>query len=487
MQFIIEVIPSQRKVSLMSSMSLIYKIHILFLIATIGANGTKAQIVKLPSYLLETGGIVSTGRQSPFWLVSNQFGRQSTKSASGFLSARFETSGDTSKGFDYNYGLEIVDRFDGDNTFWIHQAYFKARLHFLYLRAGKCEESYGIQDSMLSSGSALWSDNSRPMPKIVLGSNGFVNVPFTKGYVQLNGMLSHGWFGNDGYVKNVYLHHKYLYIKLGGKLPVNISWGLHHYAMWGGTDPVLGSLPDGWDAYRRVFFNHRGNAENPNTPVNDTLNRLGNHLGSRNYAIDIKLKPVSVSLYYQTIFEDNSGYKRHFMPDGLWGIALNSHMDSKIVYKLLYEYFNSDYQSGGIKYEDDGTTVVDDYFNNYLYQSGWTYHGYTIGSPLITSPVLHNKKRTGIANNRVKAHHIGIAGKVKIINYKILATWSRNFGTYGNPFPETRYSKSVFLQFSNDYERTKGFETVLQLGFDIGDMYGNNMGIGIIVRKHGIF
>lgn len=468
-------------------MFLKFKILIVCFVLVTVYNST-AQIIKLPSYVLESGASISSGRQNPFWFVSNQFGRQSVKPASGFLSAQVAALDDTSRNIDYTYGLELFDRFDGDNEFQVHQAYFKLKLHFLQFRIGKCEESYGNQDSILSSGSALWSKNARPMPKVATGTNGYVNVPCTKGYLKLNGLLSHGWFGEDGYVKNVYLHHKYLYLKLGGSLPVNITWGLQHYAMWGGKDPVLGTMPKNLDAYMRVFFNQRGNPDNPNTSEYDTLNRLGNHLGSRNYAIDIRLQRVKISVYYQTIFEDNSGFKKHFMRDGLWGIVLKKRDNDNIFNSILYERFYSMYQSGSLKPDHNlWSTGFDNYFNHFLYRSGWTYHGYTIGSPFITSPVLNDEKSTGITNNRVIAHHIGIAGKINVVNYRILATWSRNYGTYPAPFAETRHSGSLFFQFSNDYTRSKGFETVLQFGLDRGEMYGNNMGIGVIVRKHGAF
>ncbi len=464
------------------------KILVVLFVLAVFSNVSTGQIVKLPSYILESGASLSSGRQSPFWFVCNQFGKQSVNNASGFLSAQITAHEDTSKKIDYTYGLELFDRVDGENKFWLHQAYFRVRMQFLYLRVGKCEESYGNQDSILSSGSALWSKNPRPMPKIVIGTNDFVNVPFTKGYLKFNGLLAHGWFGEGGYAKDVYLHHKYINLKLGGNLPVNLTWGLHHYAMWGGVDPVLGPAPNNLDAYWRVFLNRPGNPEDPNTSEYDTLNRLGNHLGSRNYAVDIRLRPFKIRVYYQTIFEDNSGFKKHFMRDGLWGIVMRTRESDKIINSVLYERFYTMYQSGRLKPDHNlKSTEVDNYFNHYFYQSGWTYHGFTIGSPLITSPELSTEKTRGISNNRLIAHHIGISGKINIVNYRILATWSRNYGTYPMPFSESRHSGSLLFQFSNDYSRTKGLEAVLQFGVDRGEMYGNNMGIGVIVRKHGAF
>jgi hypothetical protein len=325
------------------------------------------------------------------------------------------------------------------------------------------------------------------MPKIVLGTTGYVNVPFTKGYIQFNGLLSHGWFGDDGYVKDVYLHHKFLYVKVGGRFPVNISYGLEHYAQWGGVHPNYGPLPAGWDAYKRIFTAHEGNSGDLTTPADDSLNRLGNHLGSRRYGLDIKLKKVWVNFYYQTIFEDNSGKREYFMRDGLWGIALKNQSTDRIINTVLYELFNSTYQSGGIIVQDDGLRLVDNYYNNYLYQSGWTYHGYTIGTPFISSPELMSDSVIGLENNRVIAHHVACAGTIRNINYKVFFTWSANKGTYYAPFPKTRRTGSVMLQLSNDYSLTNGFEAILQFAFDKGNMYGNNLGVGITIRKHGVF
>lgn len=463
------------------------RLTVILLLWAFTSFAIRAQKVKLPFYALEAGNSLNTGRHTPFWLISNQFGKQSVRHASGYVSAGFETKKDSSRVLDYNYGFELFERFDGDNNFWIHQAYFMARYRFLCLRFGKKEETYGNQDS-LSSGSVLWSENARPLPKLVLSTNGYTDIPFTKGYVQVNGLLSHGWFGKNGYVKNAYLHHKYLYIKLGGRLPVNISYGLQHYAMWAGSDPVLGSLPHGWDTYERIFFAREGDPDNPDTPENESKNRVGNHLGSRNYGIDIKLKRMLINLYYQTIFEDNSGRRQKFMPDGLWGVSLKTRSANKFVNTVMYERFRSVYQSGGIHHEIDGSTAVDDYFNHFLYRSGWTYFGNTIGTPLITSPVLSPQSSPGIINNRVTAHHIGCSGKIKnFVSYKILVTLSRNYGTYTSPFPETRLSKSVLLHLSNNYKRIKGFETSLQVAFDLGEMYGNNLGIALALRKYGMF
>ena len=53
-----------------------------------------------------------------------------------------------------------------------------------------------------------------------------------------------------------YLHHKNVYVRVGGDLPIHAHYGFHHYAMWGWTSPEYGDLPDGWDTYKKIFFTY---------------------------------------------------------------------------------------------------------------------------------------------------------------------------------------------------------------------------------------
>jgi hypothetical protein len=449
------------------------------------------QSLKVPEYSIEAGGIGSIGRQTPFWLVCNQSGKNSNRLTSGFVSAKIHSGIDTGKAISFGYGLELLDRQDGNNNFRIQQANVKLKYRFIYLRIGSEEDPYGNQDSTLSSGSMLWSENTRPMPKIVISTNGYTDVPFTKGYVQFSGLLAHGWFGDDGYVKDVYLHHKYVYIKAGGNLPVNISMGLQHYAMWGGvsTDTAIGKLPADLNAYTKVFFAKHSHDNNPDIPLNEALNKLGNHLGSWNYGIDIKLDNYLLGLYYQTIFEDYSGYSKFFMRDGLWGFSVKTKNARKLIHAFTYEYIHTSYQSGPpAAISTQFTRGNDNYFNNSIYRSGWTYNNYTIGTPLISSPAIIKGESIYLTNNRVIAHQIGIQGELnEFLNYRMLITTSNNYGTYSMPFPKTEPVQSVFLELNKSVQRFHGVEIAAQIAADHGRLYGNNAGILLKIRKSGRF
>ena len=448
------------------------------------------QSLKIPEYAVEAGSIVCMGKQTPFWLLSNQSGKNSVRPASGFLSAKIHSEPDTSKKFALGYGLELFERQDGYNSLWIHQAFLKVNYQFMYFRIGSEEDTYGNQDSTLSTGSILWSENTRPMPKLVLATNGYIDVPYTKGYFQISGLLSHGWFGDDGYVKDAYLHHKNVYIKVGGKLPVNLSLGLQHYAMWGGVspEPAIGALPSDFKAYTRVFFSKKGEDSIPGVPLNESLNKIGNHLGSWNYGIDVKLDKYLTGFYYQTIFEDYSGFSKWIMRDGLWGFYFKTKNAQKFIHAFTYEYLHTSYQSGPpAAIQNQFTRGNDNFFNNGIYKSGWTYNAYTIGTPLISSPAILNGETT-INNNRVVAHHIGIQGEISsTFNFRFLFTTSNNFGTYSIPYLKNEQVQSLFIEFRKSVKRFQGFDLILKFAADHGELYGNNGGVSIGVRKWGRF
>ena len=66
----------------------------------------------------------------------------------------------------------------------------------------------------------------------------------------------------------------------------------------------------------------------------------------------------------------------------------------------------------------------DNYFNNGIYQSGWTYHGNTIGSPYFTpKPIDDNGITSGVivGDNRFAAINIGANGFLKSLPYKAMS------------------------------------------------------------------
>jgi hypothetical protein len=432
--------------------------------------------------------VAATGSQAPFWLLSNKQGKYSTDRFAASLELGLFTERDTSRNIDFSYGIEVFGRSGENAKAWIHQAYGQVVFYNLVqLRFGSWEEIVGSQEPALSSGSVIWSGNARPVPKIEIGTPGYINVPYTRGFLEIKGKLSHGWLGSERVVSNVLLHHKNVYLRLGGDLPVNIYYGLNHYALWGGTSPTEEEpYPSDFSSFLKVFFMQHGDPDVPGTPDVWVINRFGNHIGSRNYGVNITLDNFTAGIYQQDIFEDGSGLRLQNFPDGLWGAWIRFPEEKKIVQAVVYEHLRTISQSGPDHHVGSDTLGGNDnYFNHGRYRSGWTHYQYTIGTPLITSPLFNDPEYSGIKNNRVIAHHLGFEGYItENIRYRNIITWSRNMGRYSNPFPEPLEQLSWMLELNTTLKRNN-MEAGITVAADIGEMYGDNLGVMITFRKKG--
>jgi hypothetical protein len=447
-----------------------------------------AQSTFIPSYSVESGLTISGGKHAPFWFYSNQYGKISQKNNSVYLLPSIFKKLNDSSHLDYSYNFSPLLRYDGLGRSYMHQWYAELKFYFINFTAGAKEESFGNQDSSLSSGCIIWSHNARPMPKLTFYVPQYTPVPFTWKYLEFKGGLSHGWLGDNEYNKNVWLHHKYFYLRLGGKLPVHVSYGLHHFAQWGGTYNNV-KLPHNLEAFKDVFLGRGGNSSDSNTPWAEWANKLGNHLGSRNFGMEVSLKKYNISLYWQNYFEDGSGKAYRNIKDGLFGISIHTKDKHKLISGFVYEFLNTTDQSGryNLKPGDDSGTEYggnDDYFNNGIYQQGWSYQNMTIGNPLITSPaIMHGDNYDYIRNNRVMAHHIGMEGIVYSIKYKLLYTYSLNYGTNYYPISPEQTQHSIYLNTEIADKLPWNIILTSSIGADFGKLYGNNFGVMFSLKK----
>ena len=436
-------------------------------------------------------GLTSTGANSPFWLHSRQFGKISSQSNSADIMLGVNKEfGDRKRLFDYGFKANLLLQTDKTTTnLYFHELYAKARLLVFDLIVGSREEHLGNQDSTLSSGGLLFSQNARPMPKITVGIEHFTTIPFTFGMLEIKGALSHGWFTDNIYTQNQLLHHKYAYLRLGGKLPVHFQYGLDHVAQWGGNVPGtgvgFGQQPINLQAYKSIFFGGSGGAD---ATVNDQLNALGNHIISQSTRLDVDISDFKISGYWQNISEDgpikriNKTMNR---PDGLWGVSIRNR-NFPFVKGILYEYLNTTDQSG--PYHDKDGIIYggsDGYFTNGIYLSGWNYYSRTIGTPFITSPLFNADGVVYTVNNRVQVHHIGLEGDIEGYFYKILTSFSKNYGTYYSPYPEMKPSTSILLEVNKQIPKLANIDVSCSIGADFGKLYGNSVGCLISIRKTG--
>ena len=248
-------------------------------------------------------GVASTGKYAPFWLQSNRYGLISSSPISADIVVGFSKDyGNKTRLFDYGFKANLLLQTSANSTnTYFHEYYVKARFSVFDFILGAREENLGNQDSSLSCGGFLFSRNARPMPKLTIGIEHFTAIPFTQGYLEIKGAISHGWYTDNIYVKNLWLHHKYIYGRIGGKLPVHFQYGFDHVAQWGGIVPGFGQQPTGLKDFIDVFFAHAGGSD---ATTNDQFNALGNHIASQSMKLDIDISDFRIAAYWQKISED---------------------------------------------------------------------------------------------------------------------------------------------------------------------------------------
>ncbi len=171
--------------------------------------------------------------------------------------------------------------------------------------------------------------------------------------------------------------------------------------------------------------------------------------------------------------------------DGLWGFSIKN-KQFPIIKGFLYEYLNTTDQNGPY-HDKDGIVYggVDNYFDNYLYRSGWTYYGRTIGTPFITSPIYNNDGAVFVQNNRVQVHHVGIEGEINEYKYRVLNSISKNYGTYNTPYLKSKDAVNLLVEVNKHFEKCWGIDAGFSVGIDWGQMYGRNYGFMFKVSKSG--
>ena len=342
-----------------------------------------------------------------------------------------------------NYGSEITFPLNQNEKPYFNQGYLRLSNNNFYFQIGK-KSKHAILNS-LSSGSLVESTNAAPISKILISSSNYNNISFFKFKFQYFVKFAHGWISSSEYIKNPYLHEKTLSIKKKITEKSFLKIGLDHMAIWAGETRQFGKQPSSLNDFLRVMFAFSGSTNSANQ---EQVNSLGNHLGAWNFSYEKNYKNKTLKLYMEHPFEDESGARwilNEF--DGLYGINIHQ-KEGSYFSNFTYEYINTMDQSGSMG-ASDSTYGWDNYYNHYLYQSGWTNNGNVIGNPLFTLGTNKGRYSDGqyIVNNRFRAHHLGFEGLIsKKIRYKILYTYSQNFGIY----PDEDYFKSKNIIYAFD-------------------------------------
>jgi hypothetical protein len=487
------------------------------------ASFAQAQSFRQPNnYTAEIGTYVSSSTETPFWLRANQYGIVSNRSPSvtfragvysGYDTTRHSTGRWRDSKYDFSYGLNVVvnatqNQLSYEHNVLLPEAYVKVRRGIFELYIGRQREKFGLADSTLSTGSYAWSGNAMPVPKIQISIPVFTPIGFTKGWVAVQGTFAHGYLDAQGYIQNTMLHQKSLYLRVGRERdPVRVYGGINHQAVWGGqatdptgipgTIPVGGKLPNGLLNYLYVVSTiNSGRTDTQQYTYFDLTNRVGNHLGSVDMAAELDLVRHTLYIYRQNLYEDGSLFYLLNIADGLNGIRLRRNDPNAIVRDFLFEFLNTTSQGGPVFVLDDpDKRGKDDYFNHQQYRDGWAYRQHTIGTPFI-APALGAQDQypygTFTRNNRLYVFHVGMAGNLPIqgsllmspISYQVKLSFSRNLGTYDNPFQTIRNQFSGYASVAVPLDLLGGIHLTGSIATDAGTLYQNGVGGYISLKKN---
>ncbi len=282
----------------------------------------------------------------------------------------------------------------------------------------------------------------------------------------------------------------WMYERGGGLVKVENESGLK--AFWNATVP--GGSDAAEDAYKNIS---------------------GNQLGAWMMRLNFDYDDFYVGLYAEHFFEDQSAmfhldydgygtgeqwnekvdsrYLAYDLKDMMVGAELrlkNAHLLNEIVFEYIY----SKYQSGPLYHDrtdklSDHIGGKDNYYNHYIY-TGWQHWGQVMGNPMFLSPLYNTDGKIEVKNNRMYGFHLGLKGNpTENIDYRVLASWQKSFGTYEEPYlsPKENISALIEARYTFDGDsKLGGYSVNLGFGMDHGRMRGENYGFQLTIAKTGL-
>lgn len=416
-------------------------------------------------------GAVSQAGSLPFWACANQFGLMpQDNGALAVLSAG--TSYDNSKTFQWCWGASVAaNRYDDNLSpesspyhLMVDELYASARYKCLSIDLGAkhrdrlfLASGQTLGSLSTSSGHIIESGNARSMPGITLNLEP-VAVPFTRGHLLISGSYGDYKTLDNRYMAGALIHRMRGYLRYKFNDNWYIRAGLDHYALWGGYNEHVTDVPVTLENYLRIIT---GRSAGASGSLSDQINVLGDHGGAEHLSAGYNNDKWSLTFQLEKPYNDKSGMRFANIPDALYTLHFGFADKDRWVSDVLLECHYTFWQSGTLHdreatpeelpkldpndwYGSRGRIVeggLDDYFNNGEYNSGWTYYGHAIGSPLMVPEGTRDGTWTsarvvhGIEDSRVKALHFGIAGKLwRRAPYKLMVTGSLNYGAYGKPY-----------------------------------------------------
>jgi len=461
-------------------------------------------------YRFEIGSYFSITNKLPFWQNANQFGSIPSDLPAFLCRQSIKTQKDTlNRFFKFDYGFEAVTILGKNPQLLLPEGFLCTKLGKVDIYVGRRKEIFGIVDTLLSSGSASWSGNAMPIPKVQIGMPNYTKLFFK--WLSVKGTFSHGWYGNQTFTKGHYLHQKSLFFRLGKSVSMlNFYGGFVHNVTWGGTpknilpigdDRLLnGKFPDDWYVYGNVVLPFKGLWKQSPKYLTynafETTNHFGNQLGTVDAAAEFKFKQGKLLLYRQFLFEDGQLFGLTNTDDGIYGLSFTPNPESsfkRIVFEYLFTKNQGRYVAGIgrlLNMPDRHPNEESFLFNHQQYFDGWSYNQRTIGTPFLTPEQnLRNENQlfngnVFVNNNRIWAFYGALLNQIGTINFSNKLSFSRNFGNTSllgrviQPVDQISYSVNTVVPL-----RKLKADLNLNISVDHGDLIKDNYGSYISIIK----
>lgn len=462
---------------------------------------------------------------APYYLASNRHGIL-TQANNALLRLGASRSLDLSSRFSYGFGGAFItglssstgySRYNPDTktsdiisrrppSIFLQELYGIVKYRSVYLEAGLREHSSALLSSELSSGDLVESGNSRPIPQVRAGFLDFVDVPFTKGWLQIQGVISYGKFTDNGWMKSHYNYYnshinlgalytyKRCYFRIAPQKPLSLTLGMQTAGLFGGTTSYYRNgqcvKTEKWSrsigTFFKMFFPIRGQGSEYYE---------GNSLGSWDVMLRYRLPGgATVKAYLQKPFEDGSGIGWLNGFDGLWGLQYTASDPHAIVSEAVVEYLDFRNQSGPIHWAPDdspGTTLGshtdggDQYYNNAM-SNAYINYGMSIGTPFLPAPIYNLDGYPLYVHNRIRGFHAGITGYITpALRYRLLGSWREGWGDSRIPTSYRVHDTSLMAEARYSFSAVPGLSVKGALAYDNGNMFSSGFGGEIGVTYSG--
>ncbi len=473
---------------------------------------------------------VGSGDFAPYFMMSNNGGKL-TQPKAVMLDAKVTKDLDLSRRFSYSFGAELVGGYQSKYTqydqagkapavqgkhpsaVWIQQLYGEVKYRGVFLSIGMKERTSPLLNDTLGVGDYTQSNNARPLPQVRAGFVDFQNIPFTNGWVQIQGEIAYGYYMQDDWFEDhfayyngfintgEYYNYKRCYFRTKPSKPFSVTVGMQMVTEFGGTATTYSGgkqtkvdpYDTGWKDFIRAFFASEGGS-NPG----DASYHYGNTLGSWDFLARYRMKNGSeLKAFFQKPFEDGSGIGWMNGFDGIWGLEYKSNKKS-IVNGAMVEYVDFTNQSGPMHWaphdNPDATmqevhaTGGDSYYTNFRCNA-YSNFGMSQGTPFIPQTIYNRAGTNSINDNRIRGFQVGINGNIyEPLEYRLLVNYRKSWGTYANPRTATVDNTSFMLEGTYHFRQVKGLTVKGQVAFDKGPLAGgDNFGVLIGVSYKGLF